>query len=168
APEDIIFDPNIFAVATGIEEHNGYGLAFIEATRRIKAKLPHVHVSGGVSNLSFAFRGNEAVRQAMHSVFLYHAIGAGLDIAIVNAGQITLYDDIEPTLRMLCEDVILNRRDDATDRLLEAAARYKGEAGKPKEKDLAWRDAAVADRLKHALVHGINGYVESDTDAARP
>src|SRR5262245_49212225 len=128
-PEDIIFDPNIFAVATGIEEHNGYGLAFIEAVRQIKERLPHVHCSGGVSNLSFAFRGNEPVRQAMHSVFLYHAIAAGLDMAIVNAGQITLYDDIEPELRDLCEDVILNRHPEATDRLLEAASRYKGEAG---------------------------------------
>src|SRR4029077_10815059 len=135
-PEDIIFDPNISAVATGIEEHNGYGLAFIEATRQIKAKLAHVHVSGGVSNLSFAFRGNEVVRQAMHSVFLYHAIAAGLDMAIVNAGQITIYDDIDPALRTLCEDVVLNRRPDATDRLLEAAARFRGEGVKSKEKDL--------------------------------
>ena len=167
-PEDIVFDANIFAVATGIEEHNGYGLAFIEAVRQIKAKLPHVHCSGGVSNLSFAFRGNEPVRQAMHSVFLYHAIAAGLDMAIVNAGQITLYDDIEPELRELCEDVVLNRRPDATDRLLEAAGRYKGEAGaKPREKDLAWRDAPVEERLKHALVHGINDYIEADTEAAR-
>jgi 5-methyltetrahydrofolate--homocysteine methyltransferase len=165
--EDIIFDPNIFAVATGIEEHNAYGLAFIEATRQIKAKLPHVHVSGGVSNLSFAFRGNEAVRQAMHSVFLYHAIAAGLDMAIINAGQIAIYDDIEPTLRTLCEDVILNRRSDATDRLLEVAGRYKGEVTKAKEKDLAWRDAAVDERLKHALVHGISDYIEADTEAAR-
>jgi 5-methyltetrahydrofolate--homocysteine methyltransferase len=167
-PEDIIFDPNIFAVATGIEEHNGYGVAFIEATRAIKAKLPYVHVSGGVSNLSFSFRGNEAVRQAMHSVFLYHAIAAGLDMAIVNAGQITLYDDIEPELRTLCEDVILNRRPDATDLLLEAAAKFKGEGGpKSKEKDLAWRAAPVEERLKHALVHGINEYIEADTEAAR-
>jgi 5-methyltetrahydrofolate--homocysteine methyltransferase len=166
-PEDIIFDPNIFAVATGIEEHNGYGLAFIEATRQIKAKLPHVHVSGGVSNLSFAFRGNEAVRQAMHSVFLYHAIAAGLDMAIINAGQITIYDDIEPELRSLCEDVVLNRRPDATDRLLEAAARYRGEGVKSKEKDLAWREAPIGERLKHALVHGINDYIVADTEAAR-
>src|SRR5512145_2159921 len=167
-PEDIIFDPNIFAVATGIEEHNAYGLAFIEAVRQIKERLPHVHCSGGVSNLSFAFRGNEHVRQAMHSVFLYHAIAAGLDMAIVNAGQITLYDDIEPELRELCEDVILNRRADATDRLLEVAGRYKGEAGhRPKEKDLAWRDLPVAERLTHALVHGINEYIETDTEAAR-
>src|SRR5262245_864112 len=167
-PEDIIFDPNIFAVATGIEEHNAYGIAFIEAVRQIKDRLPHVHCSGGVSNLSFAFRGNEAVRQAMHSVFLYHAIAAGLDMAIVNAGQITIYDDIEPELRELCEDVILNRRPDATDRLLEAAGKYRGEGGsKSKEKDLAWRDAPVEERLKHALVHGINDYIEADTEAAR-
>jgi 5-methyltetrahydrofolate--homocysteine methyltransferase len=167
-PEDIIFDPNIFAVATGIEEHNGYGLAFIAAVQQIKERLPHVHCSGGVSNLSFAFRGNEQVRQAMHSVFLYHAIAAGLDMAIVNAGQITLYDDIEPDLRELCEDVVLNRRPDATDRLLEAAGKYKGGAGaKSKEKDLAWRDLAVEERLKHALVHGINDFIEADTEAAR-
>src|SRR4051794_39059512 len=166
-PEDIIFDPNIFAVATGIEEHNGYGLAFIEATRQIKEKLPFAHVSGGVSNLSFSFRGNEGVRQAMHSVFLYHAIRAGLDMAIVNAGQITIYDDIEPELRELCEDVILNKRPDATDRLLEVAGRFKGETAKAKEKDLAWRDAPVQERLTHALVHGINEYIEIDTEAAR-
>jgi len=166
-PEDIIFDPNIFAVATGIEEHNGYGVAFIEATRQIKQKLAHVHVSGGVSNLSFAFRGNERVRQAMHSVFLYHAIQAGLDMAIVNAGQVALYDDIDPELRALCEDVILNRRPDGTDRLLEAAGRYRGEGPKSKEKDLAWRSAPVAERLTFALVHGINDYIEADTEAAR-
>jgi 5-methyltetrahydrofolate--homocysteine methyltransferase len=166
-PEDIIFDPNIFAVATGIEEHNGYGIAFIEATRQIKQKLAYAHVSGGVSNLSFSFRGNEMVRQAMHSVFLYHAIAAGLDMAIVNAGQITPYDDIVPDLRTLCEDVILNRRPDATERLLEAAGKFKGDGSKAKEKDLAWRDASVAERLKHALVHGINDYIEADTEAAR-
>ena len=135
---------------------------------RSRQKLPHVHVSGGVSNLSFSFRGNETVRQAMHSVFLYHAIPAGLDMAIVNAGQITIYDDIEPELRQLCEDVILNVRPDATDRLLEAAARFKGDGGpKSKEKDLAWRDAPVEERLKHALVHGINEFIETDTEAAR-
>jgi 5-methyltetrahydrofolate--homocysteine methyltransferase len=168
-PEDIIFDPNIFAVATGIEEHNGYGVAFIEAVREIKEKMPLVHCSGGLSNLSFAFRGNEPVRQAMHSVFLYHAIPAGLDMAIVNAGQITIYDDIDPELRELTEDVILNRRADATDRLLDAAARFKGEGGpaKSKEKDLAWRDQPVQERLTHALVHGINEYIEADTEAAR-
>src|SRR5581483_6042448 len=124
-PEDIIFDPNIFAVATGIEAHNDFASAYIEATRRIKAELPYVHVSGGVSNLSFAFRGNERVREAMHSVFLYHAIKAGMDMGIVNAGQLALYDDIDPELRDLVEDVILNRRADATDRLLEAAGRFK-------------------------------------------
>jgi 5-methyltetrahydrofolate--homocysteine methyltransferase len=167
-PEDIIFDPNIFAVATGIEEHNGYGIAFIEAVRQIKERLPHVHCSGGVSNLSFAFRGNEPVRQAMHSVFLYHAIRAGLDMAIVNAGQITLYDDIEPELRQLCEDVILNRHPESTDRLLETAGRFKGGPGaKSKEKDLAWRDLPVQERLTHALVHGINEFIETDTEAAR-
>ena len=125
-PEDIIFDPNIFAVATGIEEHNDYGLAFIEAARRIKEKMPLVHISGGVSNLSFAFRGNEPVREAMHSVFLYHAIQAGMDMGIVNAGQLALYDDIDPELRELCEDVVLNRRPDATDRLLDAARQVQG------------------------------------------
>ncbi|MBO0766245.1 MAG: methionine synthase [Hyphomicrobiaceae bacterium] len=165
-PEDIIFDPNIFAVATGIEEHNGYGIAFIEAVRQIKERLAHVHCSGGVSNLSFAFRGNEHVRQAMHSVFLYHAIAAGLDMAIVNAGQITLYDDIEPELRTLCEDVIFNRHPEATDRLLEVAARYKGAGAKSKEKERAWRDLPVEERLTHALVHGINDYIEADTEAA--
>ncbi len=167
-PEDIIFDPNIFAVATGIEEHNGYGIAFIEAARRIKDKMPLVHISGGVSNLSFAFRGNEPVREAMHSVFLYHAIQAGMDMGIVNAGQLTLYDDIPAELRELAEDVILNRRADATDRLLEAAPRFKGEGGaKAKEKDLSWREAPVEARLSHALVHGITDFIEADTEEAR-
>ena len=166
-PEDIIFDPNIFAVATGIEEHSDYGRAYIEATRRIKAELPHVHVSGGVSNLSFAFRGNERVREAMHSVFLYHAIQAGMDMGIVNAGQLALYDDIDPELRGLVEDVILNRRADATDRLLEAAQRYRGGAAQKREVDLAWRDKPVEERLTHALVHGIGTFVEQDTEEAR-
>jgi len=168
-PEDIVFDPNIFAVATGIEEHNGYGIAFIEAVRRIKEKMPLVHISGGVSNLSFAFRGNEPVRAAMHSVFLYHAIAAGMDMGIVNAGQLTPYDDIEPELRELCEDVVLNRRPDATDRLLDAAPRYKGDGstGKPKEKDLSWRNAPVQERLTHSLVHGITDFIEEDTEEAR-
>src|ERR671927_4748 len=130
-PEDIIFDPNIFAVATGIEEHNGYGVAFIEATRQIRETLPHVHVSGGVSNLSFSFRGNEAVREAMHAVFLYHAIQAGMDMGIVNAGQLAVYETIDPELREACEDVVLNRnqgetRSAATERLLALAERYKG------------------------------------------
>jgi 5-methyltetrahydrofolate--homocysteine methyltransferase len=166
-PEDIIFDPNIFAVATGIEEHNDYAHAYIEATRRIKTELPYVHVSGGVSNLSFAFRGNERVREAMHSVFLYHAIQAGMDMGIVNAGQLALYDDIDPELRELVEDAILNRRSDATDRLLEAAERFKGEGAQKKEVDLSWREKPVEERLVHALVHGIGTYIEEDTEEAR-
>jgi 5-methyltetrahydrofolate--homocysteine methyltransferase len=165
--EDIIIDPNIFAVATGIEEHNGYGIAFIEAVRQIKEKLPHVHCSGGVSNLSFSFRGNEAVRQAMHAVFLYHAIRAGLDMAIVNAGQLPVYDDIEPELRQLCEDVILNRRPDATDLLLAAAERWKGGKLERKEAAHEWRALPVAERIKHALVHGIADHIEADTEEAR-
>ena len=166
-PEDIIFDPNIFAVATGIEEHSDYARAYIEATRRIKAELPYVHVSGGVSNLSFAFRGNERLREAMHSVFLYHAIQAGMDMGIVNAGQLTLYDDIDPELRERVEDVILNRRADATDRLLEAAQRYKGGGARKKEADLSWREKPVEERLTYALVHGIGTFVEEDTEQAR-
>jgi 5-methyltetrahydrofolate--homocysteine methyltransferase len=166
-PEDIVFDPNIFAIATGIEEHSDYARAYIEATRRIKAELPYVHVSGGVSNLSFAFRGNERVREAMHSVFLYHAIQAGMDMGIVNAGQLALYDDIEPGLRELVEDVILNRRADATDRLLEAAERYRGGGAQKREVDLAWRDQRVEERLTYALVHGIGTFIEIDTEEAR-
>ncbi|MFT6461253.1 MAG: 5-methyltetrahydrofolate--homocysteine methyltransferase [Maricaulis maris] len=166
--EDIIFDPNIFAVATGIEEHNNYAVDFIEATRRIRENLPHCHVSGGLSNISFSFRGNETVRRAMHSVFLYHAIKAGMDMGIVNAGQLDIYDDIEPELRELVEDVILNRRDDGTDRLLEAAERYRGQgAGPAKVRDLKWRDAPVSDRIRHALVHGINEFIVDDTEEAR-
>ena len=158
-PEDIVFDPNIFAVATGIEEHNNYGVDFIEATRWIKANLPHAHVSGGVSNLSFSFRGNETVRAAMHSVFLYHAIAAGMDMGIVNAGALPVYDDIDPELRELCEDVILNRRPDWTERLLEAAQRYKGGAGRaqggrPGMARLAGRQAARAcARRRHHRIH---------------
>jgi 5-methyltetrahydrofolate--homocysteine methyltransferase len=167
APEDIIFDPNIFAVATGIEEHNGYGIAFIEAARQIKEKMPLVHISGGVSNLSFSFRGNEPVREAMHSVFLYHAIQAGMDMGIVNAGQLTIYDDIPTELRDLCEDVIFNKRSDATDRLLDAAPKFKGDGAKKVEKDLKWRDTPVGDRLTHSLVHGITDFIEIDTEEAR-
>ncbi|MFG1331321.1 methionine synthase [Xanthobacter autotrophicus] len=167
-PEDIIFDPNIFAVATGIEEHSGYGVAFIEATRWIRQNLPHAHVSGGVSNLSFSFRGNEPVREAMHAVFLYHAIQAGMDMGIVNAGQLAVYDEIEPGLREACEDVVLNRRPDATERLLEIAEGFKGTAGKEKrEADLAWRSWPVDKRLAHALVNGITDFVEVDTEEAR-
>jgi len=166
-PEDIIFDPNIFAVATGIDTHNDYARAYIEATRRIKDELPYVHVSGGVSNLSFAFRGNDRVREAMHSVFLYHAIKAGMDMGIVNAGQLALYDDIDPELRELVEDVILNRRADATDRLLEAAEKYRGEGAPNREVDLSWREKPVEERLVHALVHGIGTFIEQDTEEAR-
>ncbi len=166
-PEDIIFDPNIFAVATGIEEHNNYGVDFIEAAREIRKHFPLVHISGGVSNLSFSFRGNELVRQAMHSVFLYHAIAAGMDMGIVNAGQLAVYADIDPELREACEDVVLNRRADATERLLALAERYKGQAGEIKEKDLAWREAPVEKRLEHALVAGITEFIDQDVEEAR-
>jgi 5-methyltetrahydrofolate--homocysteine methyltransferase len=165
--EDIIFDPNIFAIATGIEEHNNYGVDFIEATRWIRGNLPHAHVSGGVSNLSFSFRGNESLRAAMHSVFLYHAIRAGMDMGIVNAGALPVYDDIEPELRELCEDVILNRRPDAGARLLEAATRIKGDAGEKKGPDLSWREQPVNKRLEHALVAGITEFIDADTEEAR-
>jgi 5-methyltetrahydrofolate--homocysteine methyltransferase len=165
-PEDIIFDPNIFAIATGIEEHNGYAVAYFEATRRIKAELPHALVSGGVSNVSFAFRGNDPVREAMHSVFLYHAIAAGMDMGIVNAGQIAVYDEIPADLRERVEDVILNRRPDATERLLDIAATFKGEK-RAAVVDLTWRELPVTDRLAHALVNGIADYVEADTEEAR-
>jgi 5-methyltetrahydrofolate--homocysteine methyltransferase len=166
-PQDIIFDPNIFAVATGIEEHENYGVDFIEATRTIKRDLPHAHVSGGVSNLSFSFRGNEPVREAMHSVFLYHAIGAGMDMGIVNAGQLAVYAEIDPELRELCEDVVLNRRKDATERLVELAEKFKGAAGKAQEKDAAWREQSVGKRLEYALVNGVTDYIETDVEEAR-
>ncbi|MCL1633756.1 methionine synthase [Luteimonas sp. SX5] len=166
-PEDIIFDPNIFAVATGMEEHNNYAVDFIEATRIIRQTLPHCHISGGVSNVSFSFRGNETVRQAIHSVFLYHAIKAGMDMGIVNAGAMPIYDDLDPELREHVEDVILNRRPDATERLLEVAERYKGKKGETKAEELAWRGKGVRERLSHALVHGIDQYVETDTEEAR-
>ncbi|OWY23013.1 methionine synthase [Sphingobacteriales bacterium TSM_CSM] len=164
-PQDIIFDPNIFAIATGMEEHNRYALDFIEATRQIKQLMPLVKVSGGVSNLSFSFRGNDAVREAMHSVFLYHAIQAGMDMGIVNAGMIEVYDEIEPTLRQLCEDVILNLKPDAAERLLEYAQTVKGKA-KEITKDNAWRQAPVEERLKHALIKGITDYIDEDTEQA--
>jgi 5-methyltetrahydrofolate--homocysteine methyltransferase len=166
-PEDIIFDPNIFAVATGMEEHNGYGVAFIEAARLIRKTLPRVHISGGVSNLSFSFRGNELVREAMHSVFLFHAIKAGMDMGIVNAGQIAVYDDLNPELREACEDVVLNRRADAAERLLALAERYHGHGREKKEIDLAWRERPVEQRLSHALVHGITDFIETDVEEAR-
>ena len=165
--EDIIFDPNIFAIATGIDEHNNYGVDFIEATRWIRQNLPHAHVSGGVSNLSFSFRGNEGLRAAMHSVFLYHAIAAGMDMGIVNAGALPVYDDIDPELRALCEDVILNRRPDASARLLEAATRLKGDTSEKKGPDLSWRELPVSKRLEHALVAGITEFIEADTEEAR-
>ncbi|ERJ18805.1 5-methyltetrahydrofolate-homocysteine methyltransferase protein [Salinisphaera shabanensis E1L3A] len=167
-PEDIIFDLNIFAIATGIEEHNNYAVDFINATKRVRESCPGCHVSGGLSNVSFSFRGNETVRQAMHSVFLYHAIPAGLDMAIVNAGQLEVYDDIPDKLREACEDVVLNRRDDATERLLDLAEEYKGKGKKKDSKeDLAWREFEVNKRLEHALVKGIDSYVTEDTEEAR-
>ncbi len=167
-PEDIVFDPNIFAVATGIEEHNDYGRAFIEATKQIRAQLPHVHVSGGLSNFSFSFRGNERVREAMHSVFLYHGIKAGMDMGIVNAGALPVYEDIPLDLREAVEDVLFNRRADATERLLDLAQRFKNEASNVQaESTLAWRNAPVEERLKYALVHGIADFVTEDTEEAR-
>ena len=165
--EDIIFDPNIFAIATGMEEHNNYGVAFIEATREIKARLPHVMISGGVSNVSFSFRGNDPVREAIHSVFLYHAIAAGMDMGIVNAGQLGIYEEIKPALREAVEDVVLNRRPDATERLIQIAAQFKGDGGTRAKEDLEWRNLPVAKRLEHALVKGIDDYVVEDTEEAR-
>ncbi len=166
-PQDIIFDPNVFAVATGIEEHSNYGVDFIEATEWIRKNLPYAHISGGVSNLSFSFRGNEPVREAMHSVFLYHAIKVGMDMGIVNAGQLVVYDEIEPRLREACEDVVLNRRADSTERLLEIAGEFRGQGKEKKEADLTWRTWPVEKRIAHALVNGITTYVEDDTEEAR-
>jgi 5-methyltetrahydrofolate--homocysteine methyltransferase len=165
--EDIIFDPNIFPVATGIDEHNNYGVDFIGATRQIRKKYPLVHISGGVSNLSFSFRGNEPVREAMHSVFLYHAIAAGMDMGIVNAGQLAVYAEIEPALLEACEDVVLNRRPDATERLLALAESYKGPGMQGPEKNLAWREEPAAQRLAHALVNGITEFIDRDVEEAR-
>ncbi len=166
-PQDVIVDPNIFAIATGMEEHNGYGAAFIEAARWIRRNLPHAHVSGGVSNLSFAFRGNEPVREAMHAVFLTHAIAAGMDMGIVNAGQIAVYDDLDPQLREACEDVVLNRRADAAERLLALAELHRGHGKEKKEADLTWREWPVEKRLTHALVHGITDFIAADVEEAR-
>jgi len=165
--EDIIFDPNIFAVATGIEEHNNYAVDYIEATRWIKKNLPHALISGGVSNVSFSFRGNNPVREAIHSVFLYHAIQAGMDMGIVNAGALAVYEDIPAELRARVEDVVLNRRPDAAERLIEIAAKYAGKGEAAKGPDLAWRDKPVTDRISHALVHGIDEFIEHDTEEAR-
>lgn len=166
-PEDIIFDPNIFAVATGIEEHNNYAVDFIEATREIKRRCPYAKISGGVSNVSFSFRGNDPVREAIHSVFLYHAIAAGMDMGIVNAGQLTVYDDIPLLLRERVEDVILNRRADATERLLEIAGQFKGDGSVAEKVDDAWRSLPVGKRLEHALVKGITDFIDIDTEEAR-
>jgi len=165
-PEDIIFDPNIFAVATGIEEHNNYGMDFIQATQQIKATLPYALISGGVSNVSFAFRGNNPIREAIHAVFLYHAIKAGMSMGIVNAGNLAIYEDIPKDLLVLVEDVILNRHPEATDRLLEAANSVKGQA-KTKNEDLSWREKPIAERLAYSLVKGINTYIVEDTEEAR-
>ena len=166
-PEDIIFDPNIFAVATGIEEHNNYGVDFIEALRELRVLCPHAHYSGGLSNLSFSFRGNEPVRRAMHSIFLYHAIPAGLDMAIVNAGQLDIYDDIDPELRVACEDVILNRDPDATERLITLAEKYRGTDVAQEKAEAEWRGWDVKKRLEHALVKGIDAHIVDDTEEAR-
>jgi len=165
-PEDIIFDPNIFPIATGIEEHSNYGVDFIEATRQIKKLMPLTKISGGVSNVSFSFRGNDTVREAMHAVFLYHAIKAGMDMGIVNAGQLQVYENIDPILKELCEDVILNRKEDATDKLLAFAETVKAK-GKEIVKDEAWRNQDVQSRLTHSLVNGITDYIEQDTEEAR-
>jgi len=166
-PEDIIFDPNVFAVATGIEEHNNYGVDFIEATREIKARCPHVHISGGLSNLSFSFRGNEPVRRAMHSVFLFHAIPAGMDMGIVNAGQLDVYDAIDPELRTACEDVVLNRDPEAGDRLVALAERFRGTDKVAEAQAAEWRGWEVRKRLEHALVKGIDAHVVEDTEECR-
>ena len=165
--EDIIFDPNIFAIATGIAEHNRYGRDFIETVRWLKATYPHVHSSGGVSNISFSFRGNDRVREAIHAVFLYHAVNAGLTMGIVNAGQLGIYEDIPEDLKVAVEDAVLNRRDDATERLLEVAQAYSGSGRRAGTEDLAWREAPVAERLRHALVSGIDRHVVEDTEEAR-
>jgi len=166
-PEDIIFDPNIFAVATGIEEHNNYGVDFIEAIKELRILCPYAHYSGGLSNLSFSFRGNEPVRRAMHSIFLYHAIPAGLDMAIVNAGQLDIYDDIDPELRVACEDVILNRDPDATERLIALAEKYRGTDVAQEKAEAEWRGWPVTKRLEHALVKGIDAHIVDDTEEAR-
>src|SRR5215218_1453933 len=166
-PQDIIFDPNIFAVATGIDEHRRYALDFIEATTEIRRRCPGTHISGGLSNLSFSFRGNEPVRRAMHSVFLYHAIPAGMDMGIVNAGQLDVYDAIDPELREACEDVVLDRREDSTERLIALAERYKGTDAAEEKAAAEWRSLPVAERLSYALVKGIDAHIVDDTEEAR-
>src|SRR6476661_1319919 len=166
-PNDIIFDPNIFAVATGIDEHRRYAIDFIEAASEIRRRCPGTHISGGLSNLSFSFRGNEPVRRAMHSVFLYHAIPAGMDMGIVNAGQLDVYDQIDPQLREACEDVVLDRREDATERLIELAERYKGTDVEAEKAAAEWRSLPVGERLSYALVKGIDAHIVDDTEEAR-
>jgi 5-methyltetrahydrofolate--homocysteine methyltransferase len=166
-PEDIIFDPNVLAVATGIEEHNNYAVNYIRATKWIKENLPFSKVSGGISNLSFSFRGIDKVREAMHSVFLYHAIKAGLDMGIVNPGMLQVYSEIQPDLLKLCEDVVLNRRKDATERLVKYAEGIRNE-GKKAEKEDAWRQLPVIERIRHALIRGIDEFIENDVEEARP
>ena len=167
-PEDIIFDPNIFAIATGIDEHNNYAVDFIEATREIKRTLPHAKISGGVSNVSFSFRGNNPVREAIHSVFLYYAIQAGLDMGIVNAGQLAIYADLPDELRDKVEAVVLNKHDNATEELLEIAEKYRGDGQQvEKKEDLEWRSWEVNKRLAHALVKGITEFIEEDTEESR-
>ncbi|MDP1755949.1 MAG: dihydropteroate synthase, partial [Pseudohongiella sp.] len=166
-PEDIIFDPNIFAIATGIEEHNNYAVDFIESCRYIREHLPHALISGGVSNVSFSFRGNDPVREAIHSVFLFHAIKAGLNMGIVNAGQLAVYDGIPAELRERVEDIVLNRRSDGTDRLMEIASRYSGSGTVEVQEDLQWRSQTVQERITHALVKGITRFIEEDTETAR-
>src|SRR5262249_41165564 len=165
-PEDIIFDPNIFAIATGIEEHNNYAVDFIAATRWIRQHLLHAKVSGGVSNVSFSFRGNDPVREAIHTVFLFHAIRAGMTMGIVNAGQLGVYDELDPELRERVEDVVLNRRADGTERLVAFAETYKAK-GKVTTEDLGWRNSSVDERLSHALVKGIATFIIEDTEEAR-
>ena len=166
-PQDIIFDPNVFAIATGIDEHRRYAIDFIEAAREIRRRCPGVHISGGLSNLSFSFRGNEPVRRAMHSVFLYHAIPAGMDMAIVNAGQLDVYDAIDPELREAVEDVILDRKDDATETLIALAERFKGTDAAEEKKLAEWRSLPVTERLSYALVKGIDAHIVEDTEEAR-
>src|SRR5205823_1893845 len=166
APEDIVFDPNIFAIATGLDEHARYGIEYLEAVRWIRAQLPQAKVSGGVSNLSFSFRGNDAVREAMHTAFLYHAVKAGMSMGIVNAGQLGVYEELDPELRERAEDVIFNRRADATERLIEFAGRVKTAAKQPGKED-AWRAGSVAERLAHALINGVSTHIIADTEEAR-
>ena len=166
SPEDIIFDPNIFAIATGIEEHNSYAKSYIDAAKELKTRFPKVHISGGVSNLSFSFRGNDILREAMHSSFLFHAVKAGMDMGIVNAGQLTLYDEIDPKLKECIEDVLFDRKSDATERLIEMAQVHKGKK-ENKAGDLSWRKLSIEDRLSYSLKEGIVDFINEDAEEAR-